>query len=256
MAGRPHIVQELDFAGMIVDANGTQLKNGDLVFGARDGAMAEYVNIPPGCGRESQSARATDSVHQRRELQRSPVCDLIAKFTASVQNRELLLSLGVDETTKVPPWLNNFANALGPNYTPCSTPWGSRTPPCTDTERITWSSMASTSGWAGSLLWAIGRPGSAGDHANSPQQNGDVSGRLDVLRRCYSPDAVRPIEDSVHSFDRAGVMAAYEKLITNHAVGKMLLEDTLWSTEVMSRTARQCERKNLHMEVELRPVLG
>ncbi|KAJ7464292.1 NAD(P)-binding protein [Mycena galericulata] len=47
---------------------------------------------------------------------------------------------------------------------------------------------------------------------------------LEAVRALVVKGAVKPIVDSVHSFDRAGVIAAYEKLMTNHAVGKVVIE--------------------------------
>lgn len=46
MARRPHLA-ELEMAGIVVDANGTDFNVGDKVFGAdpKKGALAEYIQI-------------------------------------------------------------------------------------------------------------------------------------------------------------------------------------------------------------------
>ncbi|KAJ6603228.1 hypothetical protein DFH09DRAFT_899208 [Mycena vulgaris] len=47
---------------------------------------------------------------------------------------------------------------------------------------------------------------------------------LEAVRELVVTGALKPIVNSVHSFDRAGVMAAYEHLATNRAVGKVVIE--------------------------------
>ncbi|KAJ7917231.1 hypothetical protein B0H13DRAFT_1995714 [Mycena leptocephala] len=46
---------------------------------------------------------------------------------------------------------------------------------------------------------------------------------LEEVRALVAKGAVKPIVDSVHVFDRTGVMNAYDRLMTNHAVGKVVV---------------------------------
>ncbi|KAJ7275447.1 hypothetical protein B0H12DRAFT_1087369 [Mycena haematopus] len=47
---------------------------------------------------------------------------------------------------------------------------------------------------------------------------------IDTVRDLAAKGAVKPVVDSVHSFDREGVMAAFEKLMTSHAKGKVVIK--------------------------------
>ncbi|KAJ7077884.1 hypothetical protein B0H15DRAFT_861309 [Mycena belliarum] len=47
---------------------------------------------------------------------------------------------------------------------------------------------------------------------------------LEIVRDLVAQGALKPKVDSVHTFDRDGVMQAYEKLMTKHAVGKVVIK--------------------------------
>ncbi|KAJ7458909.1 hypothetical protein FB451DRAFT_1507014, partial [Mycena latifolia] len=47
---------------------------------------------------------------------------------------------------------------------------------------------------------------------------------FEAVRELVVTGAVKPIVDSVYSFDRVGVMAAYDRLMTNRAVGKVVIK--------------------------------
>ncbi|KAJ7201371.1 NAD(P)-binding protein [Mycena pura] len=47
---------------------------------------------------------------------------------------------------------------------------------------------------------------------------------LETARDLVTKGAVKPIVDSVHPFDRDGVMRAYEKLMSKHAAGKVVIK--------------------------------
>lgn len=46
--------------------------------------------------------------------------------------------------------------------------------------------------------------------------------RIDLTHEI--PGALRPLVDSVHSFDRDGVMKAYERIMSKRAVGKVVIK--------------------------------
>lgn len=47
---------------------------------------------------------------------------------------------------------------------------------------------------------------------------------LETVRDLVASGAVKPIVDSVYSFDHDGVMKAYEKLMSKRAVGKVVVK--------------------------------
>lgn len=131
LVGRPN-VPEHDFAGIVVDPNGSEFSAGDKVFGssARVGTLTEYmvvpsasmVSVPPNVSAVEAAglgivvATADQGLSKLRiesgqtvfinggscgvglsaiQLAKSMGCKVVA--TASSRNKELLLSLGVDE---------------------------------------------------------------------------------------------------------------------------------------------------------------
>ncbi|KAF8190400.1 NAD-P-binding protein [Mycena galopus ATCC 62051] len=264
MAGRPHIVQELDAAGIVVDANGTEFKNGDLVFGTNYGSMAEYVVIPAAflvlqppnvtpveaAGFPVVLLTANQAVIDLKlsagqtvfinggsssvglsaiQIAKSLGCTVVA--TASARNKELLLSLGVDEFIDYTraPLVDQLCRRTGPKFHGMFDAVG--LPDATMYRHsaaylVPGGIYLSAGGFPTSGKAFLGmlrlifegnlRPSWLG---GSPRKFGYV----DRFSGETSTGTVKPIVDSVHSFDRAGVMAAYDKLMTNRAVGKVVI---------------------------------
>lgn len=51
-----------------------------------------------------------------------------------------------------------------------------------------------------------------------------LSSYLPCFTSQHYAGTVKPIVDSVHTFDQVGVMAAYEKLMSKRAVGKVVVK--------------------------------
>ncbi|KAJ7266880.1 hypothetical protein B0H12DRAFT_1045844, partial [Mycena haematopus] len=273
VARRPHIVQELDLAGIVVDANSSEFSNGDLVFGVKYGAMAEYVVVPaaslalqppnvtpveaagfPVVLLTAKQAITDLKVQEGQtvfinggsssvglsaiQIAKSMGCKVVA--TASARNEELLLSLGVDEFidyTRAPlveqlckrtsPKFHGMFDAVGlPDatmYRHCASylavggiyvsagGFPSTGKAFRGTLRIVFEGFFRPA-WLGGVPRKFGM-------VTCPTEKKD----FEEMRALVADSSVKPIVDSVHSFDRAGVMAAYDKLMTNRAVGKVVI---------------------------------
>ncbi|KAF7307544.1 PKS-ER domain-containing protein [Mycena indigotica] len=276
--GRPHPMEQ-DFAGVVADANGTDFKVGDRVFGAspspKNGTLAEYTiipadvlaTIPPNISAVDASGLATvmlTAVQALKDLklekgqtvfinggssavgwsaiQLAKAKGYRVVATASGKNKELLLGLGVDEfidytesplaerlkSTPPSPQFNGILDAVGLTdpalYLNCAkylAPGG----------RYLTAGTLPHSGaeWAGlirQVLEGLLRPSWLG---GVPRKFGAVAVKfkkqdLDDIRQLVADGSVKPIVDSVYTFDRDGVMRAYERLMTKRAVGKVVVK--------------------------------
>ncbi|KAJ6495300.1 hypothetical protein C8R45DRAFT_900023 [Mycena sanguinolenta] len=273
VAGRPHIVQELDHAGIVVDANGTDFRNGDPVFGATYGVMAEYVVVPaaklvlqppnvtaveaagfPVVLRTAKQAIANLNLRAGQtvfvnggssavglsaiQIAKSMGCSVVA--TASARNEQLLLSLGVDEFidyTRAPlveqlrkrtSKFHGMFDAVGlPDatmYRHCAAylaPGGVYVSAggFPTSGKAFWGTLRLI--FEGSIrpAWLGGVPRKFG-MVTCPEERKDFEEMLSLI----ASGELKPLVDSVHSFDRAGVMAAYDRLMTNRAVGKVVIK--------------------------------
>ncbi|KAF8146995.1 hypothetical protein K438DRAFT_1944350 [Mycena galopus ATCC 62051] len=259
----PHLVPECDVAGMVVDGNGTEFKKGDLVFGGKFGVMAEYIVIPAASlvpkppnvtpveaagvplvllvayqAMANLEVRAGQTVFinggtssvglSAIQLAKSMGCTVVA--TASARNKDLLLSLGVDEFidyTRAPlveqllkrtsPKFNGIFDAVAlqdPSmYLHCTSyllPGGIY---------VTAGGLPSSRSGMRQFFEGFLRPSWLG---GVPRKYKNVT----VPRGKKDFEAIQALvaKDSVHSFDRAGVMAAYDKLMSKHAVGKVVIK--------------------------------
>ncbi|KAJ7155554.1 hypothetical protein C8R43DRAFT_884867 [Mycena crocata] len=278
MAGRPHIVEQ-DVAGIIVDPDDSDFSAGDKVFGSSSnpkvGTLSEYVvlpstsvvHIPPNVSAVEAAglgivvATAYQALVTRLKIEsgqtvfinggssgvglsaiqiaKSLGCKVVA--TASGKNKDLLLSLGVDEfidytqaplveqlKTKPPsPKYHAFFDAVGL------------------TDPALYLNSASYLAYGGTYISAGTLPRTRKEIAGMlrqafegwlrptwlggvPRKFGMVTVKLgkqdlEIVRNLVANGAVKPIVDSVYSFDQQGVMKAYEKLMTKHAVGKVVI---------------------------------
>ncbi|KAJ7039764.1 hypothetical protein C8F04DRAFT_1084745 [Mycena alexandri] len=277
LSRRPHLAEN-DVAGMIVDPNGSKFSAGDHVFGpsATLGTLAEYVVLPSSslavmppnvsaveaAGLGVVGVTAYQALVEKLKVEsgqtvfinggssgiglvaiqiaKSMGCKVVA--TASAKNKDILLSLGVDEFidyTQAPlveqlrlnppsPKFHALLDAVGLtdpglylNSASYLAPGGiyltAGTLPKTLTE---------ITGVMRQLFEGFLRPTRLGGvprqytlfFANLEQEN------LEKVRDLVSSGAVKPIVDSVYSFDRDGVMKAYERMMSKRAVGKVVVK--------------------------------
>ncbi|KAJ7336303.1 hypothetical protein DFH08DRAFT_878378 [Mycena albidolilacea] len=276
LARRPHVA-EGDVAGLIVDPNGSEFNAGDRVFGTlRHGSMAEYVVAPSSClalipanvssveaaGLGVVVATAYQGLVAKLKIEsgqtvfinggssgvglsaiqiaKSMGCKVVA--TASGKNKELLLSLGVDEFidyTAAPLVEQLLAKPPSPKFHAIL-----------DAVGLTDPALYLNSA---SYLAPGGAYATAGDMPNTLSQLADVLRQLfegflrptwlggvprkyipflinlgkedlETVRDLVARGAVKPIVDSVYSFDRDGVLKAYEKMMSKRAVGKVVVK--------------------------------
>jgi len=167
-------------------------------------------------------------------------CKVVA--TASAKNKELLLSLGVDEFidyTEAPLVTRLISNPPSPKFHAIFDAAGI-------TDPALYLNSASYLAPGGAYLTAGTLPKDLNELGGMlrqvfegmlrPTWLGGVSrkygmvvvklGKKDIetVGDLVSKGAVKPIVDSVYSFDRDNVMKAYEKLMTKHAAGKVVVK--------------------------------
>ncbi|KAJ7754363.1 NAD(P)-binding protein [Mycena maculata] len=173
------------------------------------------------------------------QIAKSLGCNVVA--TASARNKDVLLNLGVDEFIDYTraPLVEQLAKRDSPPFDAVFDAVGLKDP-------ALYLNCPSYLAPRGMYVSAGGFPGSRKDLAGVLRQV--FSGKLlptwlggvprkfgfvtcpsakkdfEEVRTLVAEGAVKPIVDSVHSFDRAGVMAAYDKLMTNRAVGKVVIK--------------------------------
>ncbi|KAF8132159.1 hypothetical protein K438DRAFT_2031847 [Mycena galopus ATCC 62051] len=169
------------------------------------------------------------------QLAKSMGCTVVA--TASARNKDLLLSLGVDEFidyTRAPlveqllkrtsPKFNGIFDAVAlqdPSmYLHCASyllPGGIY---------VTAGGFPSSRSGMRQFVEGFLRPSWLGGVPRKYKNVTVPRGKKDfeAIQALVAKGAVKSIIDSVHSFDRAGVMAAYDKLMSKHAVGKVVIK--------------------------------
>ncbi|KAJ7175689.1 NAD(P)-binding protein [Mycena filopes] len=279
MAGRPH-VKEQDVAGIIVDPNGSGFSVGDKVFGAslstKFGTLAQYAVLPSSClalkpanvsaieaaGLAIVVATAYQALVTNLHIEsgqtvfinggssavglasiqiaKSIGCKVVA--TASSKNKELLLSLGVDEFidyTEAPLVTQLISHPPSPKFHVIFDAVG-LTDPALYLKSASYLAPGGVYVTAGTLpkdLKEFGgmlrqvfegmlRPAWLG---GVPRKYGMVTVNLgkkniEAVANLVANGAVKPIIDSVYAFDRDGVMKAYEKIMTKHAAGKVVVK--------------------------------
>ncbi|KAJ7130309.1 NAD(P)-binding protein [Mycena epipterygia] len=277
LAGRPHVAEN-DFTGIVVDPNGSEFTAGDKVFGSslRIGTLTEYavipsesmVSVPPNISAVEAAglgivvATAYQGLVAKLKIEsgqtvfinggssgvglsaiqiaKSMGCKVVA--TASGRNKELLLSLGVDEFidyTEAPlveqliskppsPKFHAIYDAVGLtdpalylNSASYLAPGGiyltAGTLPSTRTE---------ITGVLRQIVEGLLRPTWLGGVPRKYVPLFVNMGKkdLETVRDLVAEGAVKPIVDSVYSFDQDGVMKAYEKMMSKRAVGKVVVK--------------------------------
>ncbi|KAJ7767431.1 hypothetical protein DFH07DRAFT_1011164 [Mycena maculata] len=279
LAGRPHVAEQ-DVAGIIVDANGSEFGVGDKVFGSsaspRNGTLAEYVaipssslvTVPPNVSAVEASglgivvATAYQALVNQLKIEsgqtvfinggsssvglsgiqiaKSLGCKVVA--TASAKNKDLLLSLGVDEFidyTQAPLVEQLKAKPPSPKFHAVFDAVG-LTDPALYLNSAAYLAPGSTYLTAGTLPKTrkeiLGMLRQAFEGLLRPTWLGGVPRKygvvtvtlkkkdLETVRELVARGAVKPIVDSVHSFDRDGVLRAYEKIMSKRAVGKVVVK--------------------------------
>ncbi|KAJ7145304.1 hypothetical protein C8R43DRAFT_1088689 [Mycena crocata] len=252
LAGRPHIV-ELDMAGIVVDAKGTEFSVGDKVFGSssstRKGTLqlAEYLVFPAASlalvplnvsaieasGLGVVVAVAYQSLVEMLKIEagqtvfinggssgiglaaiqiaKSMGCTVVA---TAIGKKKKLLSLGVDEFldyTQAPLVEQLLSKPRSPKFHAIFDAVGFCDPGL-------YLNCASYLAPGGAYVTA----------GNLPKTRREITG---MLRQKHMEavwdlvaSAVKPIVDSVYSFDQDGVMKAYEKVMSNRAVGKVVIK--------------------------------
>ncbi|KAJ6627895.1 hypothetical protein B0H10DRAFT_1992537 [Mycena sp. CBHHK59/15] len=173
------------------------------------------------------------------QIAKSLGCKVVA--TASGRNKEFLLSLGVDEFIDYTraPWVEQLSKRASPKFDGMFDAVGL-------TDPALYLNCARYLAPGGNYVSAGGFPSTRKDLAGTlrqvvegnlrptwlggvPPKYGIVTcplGKkdLEAVHALVAKGAVKPIVDSVYSFDRAGVMGAYEKIMTNRAVGKVVIK--------------------------------
>ncbi|KAJ6519424.1 hypothetical protein C8R45DRAFT_951443 [Mycena sanguinolenta] len=278
IARRPHVAG-MEFAGVVVDANGTEFSPGDKVFGPstwpRPGVLAEYVVLPASLlaktppnvsaieaagasivtmtayqglvkylhvesGQTVFVGGGSSGVGQTAiQICKSMGCKVVA--TASAKNKDFLLSLGVDEFidyTAAPLVEQLLANPPSPKFHALYDAVGL-------TDPALYLNSASYLAPGGMYLSAGTLPHSWKEFRGMlrqifearlrPTWLGGVPRKFDVITVSFEKkdiDAcrdllakgVKPAVDSVHPFDQDGVTKAFEKLMTGHARGKVVIK--------------------------------
>ncbi|KAJ7281769.1 hypothetical protein C8J57DRAFT_1298502 [Mycena rebaudengoi] len=273
MARRPHLA-ELEMAGIVVDANGTDFNVGDKVFGAdpKKGALAEYIQISSqNIDRVPSTSPAMSAVvgltahhalvtHIKAEagqmvfinggsssvglsaiqIAKSLGCKVVA--TASGKNKDKLLALGVDEFidyTTAPLVEQLLAKPPSPKFhaifdcvglTDPSLYLRSRSYLAPGGVYVNAGTMPKTrkdfTGMLRQFFEGLLRPTWLGGvpHKYVFFTPNFTKAELQALREVAEKGALRPLVDSVHSFDRDGVMKAYERIMSKRAVGKVVIK--------------------------------
>ncbi|KAJ7672629.1 hypothetical protein B0H17DRAFT_179667 [Mycena rosella] len=299
LAGRPHVAEQ-DLAGIIVEPNGSDFSAGDKVFGSsaspKLGTLAEYVTLPSsslvlvppnvsaveaaGLGIVVATAYQALVIKLKIEagqtvfinggssgvglsaiqIAKSLGCRVVA--TASGKNKDLLLSLGIDEFidyTEAPLVEQLLSKPPSPKFHAIFDAVGLTDPALylNSASYLAPGGMYLSAGtlpktrqeMAGMLrqvfegllrpTWLGGVPRKFGvvqvnlgkKDLETVHQLVAAGGLLLTITRFFSlqpnyPCAgdVKPIIDSVYSFDRDGVMKAYEKLMSKRAVGKVVVK--------------------------------
>ncbi|KAJ7135902.1 NAD(P)-binding protein, partial [Mycena epipterygia] len=277
LGGRPRIVEQ-DVAGIVVNPNDSEFSVGDKVFGSSPklGALAEYVALPSSslvlvpanvspieaAGLGTVVATAYQALVTKLEIQsgqtvfvnggssgvglaaiqiaKSWGCKVVA--TASGKNKELLLSLGVDEFidyTQAPLAEQLISKPPSPKFHAIFDAVG-LTDPALYLNSASYLAPGGTYLTAGTLPKTrkeiMGMLRQAVEGLLRPAWLGGVPRKfavvavnlgkkdLETVRDLVASGAVKPIVDSVYSFDHDGVMSAYEKLMSKRAVGKVVVK--------------------------------
>ncbi|KAF8216311.1 hypothetical protein K438DRAFT_1797001 [Mycena galopus ATCC 62051] len=279
IARRPHVMA-MEFAGTVVDSNGSEFSAGDKVFGVstlpKPGVLAQYVVLPaaalamrPANISAEEAAgvpivtmtayQALVNYHRVEsgqtvfvnggstgvgmaaiQIAKSMGCRVVA--TASAKNKELVLSLGADEFidyTQAPLVDQLLAKPPSPKYHALFDAAGLTDPAL----YVNCASYLAPGGMylsAGTLpnSWKVFREmlRQFFEGRLRPAWLGGVPRKFDVVsvsfakqdlevvRDLVAKGTVKPIVDSVHSFDQEGVMQAFEKLMSKHAKGKVVIK--------------------------------
>ncbi|KAF8172608.1 NAD(P)-binding protein [Mycena galopus ATCC 62051] len=280
LTGRPHVVG-MEFAGIVVDPNGSEFSSGDRVFGVspfpKAGVLAQYVVLPstalamkPSNISEVKAAGVavvTGTAYQALvkyhcvesgqtvfinggstgigmaaiQIAKSMGCKVVA--TASAANKDMLLSLGVDEFidyTQTPLVEQLLAKPPSPKFHALFDAAGLSDPAL----YLNSASYLAPGGMytsAGSfphsrteifgvlrqLCEAFLRPTWLGGVPRkcAPKIMIDFGKEdIEIVRNLVATGTVKPIVDSVYSFDQEGVLKAFEKLMTKHARGKVVIK--------------------------------
>ncbi|KAJ6533043.1 hypothetical protein B0H19DRAFT_1187126 [Mycena capillaripes] len=261
--GRPHVM-ERDLAGTIVDPNGTEfigamaqyvvIPSSSLVLQPPNVTHVEaaglgIVALTANQALKNLKIKSGQTVFinggssgvglSAIQIAKSLGCKVVA--TASGKNRELLLSLGCDEFidyTSAPlvsqlssrslPKFHGMFDAVGLtdpalylNSSKYLAPGGmyvsaggfpSTRKALTGTLRLIFEGALRPT-WLGGVPRKFGM-------VSCPLTKDD----LEEVRHLVANGAIKPIVDSTHTFDRPGVMAAYDRVMTNRAVGKVVIE--------------------------------
>ncbi|KAJ7767423.1 NAD(P)-binding protein [Mycena maculata] len=239
LAGRPHIAGQ-DVAGIIVDAKGTE-------FGVGYKALVNQLKIE---SRQTVFINSGSSSVGLSGIQiaKSLGCKVVA--TASAKNKDLLLSLGVDEFidyTQAPLVEQFKAKPPSPKCHALFDAVG-LTDPALYLNSAAYLAPGGTYLTAGTLPKTrkeiLGMLRQAFEGLLRPTWLGGVPRKygvvmvtlknkdLETVRELVAKGAVKPIVDSVHSFDRDGVLRAHEKIMSKRAVGKVVVKvaDEEWHT--------------------------
>ncbi|KAF7367257.1 Quinone oxidoreductase [Mycena sanguinolenta] len=279
IARRPHVAG-MEFAGVVVEANGTEFSSGDKVFGPstwpRPGVLAEYVVLPTSSlAKTPPNVSAVEAagvsivtmtayqglvkyLHVESgqtvfvnggssgvgsaaiQICKSMGCKVVA--TASAKNKDLLLSLGVDEFidyTAAPLVEQLLANPPSPKFHALYDAVGL-------TDPALYLNCASYLAPGGMYLSAGTLPHSWKEFGGLlrqafeghlrpawlggvPRKFGAITvdfgnKEIEACRDLIAKGAVKPVLDSVHLFDQEGVTKAFEKLMTSHAKGKVVIK--------------------------------
>ncbi|KAJ6591715.1 hypothetical protein DFH09DRAFT_1025689 [Mycena vulgaris] len=278
LIGRPHVAEQ-DVAGIVVDPNGSEFSSGDKVFGTsaspKLGTLAEYVVLPSSslvlvppnvsaveaAGLGVVVATAYQALVLKLKMEPGQTVFInggssgvglsaiqIAKYlgckvvaTASAKNKDLLLSLGVDEFidyTQAPLVEQLISKPPSPKFHAIFDAVGL-------TDPALYLNSASYLAPGGMYLTAGTLPKTRKEIMGilrqvfegilRPSWLGGVPRKyrwvlvnlgkkdLEIVRDLVAKGAVKPVVDSVHSFGD-GVLDAYEKLMSKHAVGKVVVK--------------------------------
>ncbi|KAJ7115815.1 NAD(P)-binding protein [Mycena epipterygia] len=261
LAGRPHVAEH-DVAGIVVDPNGSEFSAGDKVFGfspsSKLGTLAEHVVLPSSSlalvtilkmesGRTVFVNGGSSGVGLAAiQIAKALGCKVVAT-AASGKNKELLLSLGVDEFidyTQAPLTEQLISNLPSPKFHAILDGVGLTDPTlyinsasylAPDGTYLTVGTVPMTRKEIADVLRLVGelfRPtwlgGVPRKHAFGFSFVATRVNRgkkdLEMIRDLAANGTVKPIVESVHSFDQVGVVAAYEKLMSKRAMGKVVVK--------------------------------
>ncbi|KAJ7890706.1 hypothetical protein B0H14DRAFT_2690418 [Mycena olivaceomarginata] len=265
IARRPHVVG-MEFAGLVVDPNGSEFSAGDKVFGhstwPRVGVLAQYAVLPTSALAIRPSSVSTVEAagiaivtmtayqalvkYHRIEagqtvfvnggssgvgmaaiqISKSMGCKVVA--TASAGNKDLLLSL--EQLLAKPPSPKFHALFDAAGLTDPALYLNSASYLAPGGMYLTAGTMPHSRKEFGEMFrqifegflrptWLGGVPRKFGSISVSFEKKD-----LDDVRDLIARGAVKPVVDSVHAFDEEGVKNAFEKLMTKHAKGKVVIK--------------------------------